>query len=364
MSTKLKAAIPSELMSPWLRELKPYPVEQAGSVIKLDAMENPYPFPAHLKEAWLDFIAKLELNRYPDPQATALKSALRVNLSLPTEAALIVGNGSDELIHMLCLAYNRPGAMLLSPAPSFAVYPLAAKAVNMRYKGVPLTQDKFELQPQRFIDVIDENDPHLIFIASPNNPTGNKFATSDIRAIAEQTRGLVVLDEAYWRFAGEHCINTLFDLDNIVFMHTLSKIGLAGVRLGVLIGQSKWLEPLERVRMPYNISSLSQATGCFAIEHDDAFQQQVAEICSAREVMSAELSRVPGVTVWPSETNFILFRVTKDASYVHRKLLDAGVMIKNVHGAHAALENCLRVSIGTKEENSVFLDKLREILVA
>ena len=361
MKDKSAAASPAELMAPWLAELKPYPVENARSMVKLDAMENPYTFPSQLREAWLNALAAVEINRYPDPQAIELKAAWRELLDLPAGAEMLVGNGSDELIHMLCLAYNRPGSSMLSPAPSFAVYPLAAQAVNMRYVGVPLDPAQFTLQPGQFVEAIEQHDPSLIFIASPNNPTGNRFEIDDIRTIAGHARGLLVLDEAYWRFAGTNCIEALFDVDNIVFMHTLSKIGLAGVRLGALIGKPEWLEPLERVRMPYNVSSLTQATARFAIEHDRDFQLQVEMLCRAREELSASLSMVPGVTVWPSKTNFILFRVDQGANLVHQHLLDAGVLIKKVHGAHPALENCLRVSIGTADENGIFLDSLAAV---
>ena len=358
MKAKSSDASPSALMAPWLSELKPYPAEASGDMVKLDAMENPYAFPAELRQAWYDTLAAVEINRYPDPQAVGVKTAWRQLLDLPGEAQLLVGNGSDEIIHMLCLAYNQPGACMLSPAPSFAVYPLAAQAVNMHYVGVPLAHEDFRLNRSRFIEAVESHKPNLIFIASPNNPTGNKFAADDIRAIAEHSNGLVVLDEAYWRFSGSNCIKQLFDLDNIVFMHTLSKIGLAGVRLGALIGKSAWLEPLERVRMPYNVSSLTQATAKFAIEHDQAFQVQVDELCRAREKMHSSLSTLPGVTVWPSQTNFILFRVEQGAESVHQRLISNGVLIKKVHGAHPALENCLRVSIGTASENATFLEQL------
>ena len=351
---------PVDLIAPWLADLKPYAVEDVSGLIKLDAMENPYTFPSELKHSWLERLSTVEINRYPDPHASELKAALHRQLELPPQASIVVGNGSDELIHMLCLAFNRPGAKVLTPAPSFAVYPLAARAVNMRYVGVPLEAESFELRPEIFIEAIKEQQPSLVFIASPNNPTGNRFRNEDIRAIAEHTNGLVVLDEAYWRFAQSNSIKALFDLENIVFMHTLSKIGLAGVRLGALIGQRKWLDPLERVRMPYNVGSLTQATACFALENDRYFQVQVDEICLARTELFADLVAIPGVKAWPSETNFILFRVEKGGPKVHRALLDAGVAVKNLHGAHEYLANCLRVSVGTPEENGIFIEKLAQ----
>ncbi|MGR8948129.1 MAG: histidinol-phosphate transaminase [Gammaproteobacteria bacterium] len=358
----MSSKTPAELMAPWIRDLKPYSVEDVHGMIKLDAMENPYSFPAELLEPWMMRLEKAQVNRYPDPRASDLKRALAEHLKLPSDADIMVGNGSDELIHMLCLAFNRPGAMVMSPAPSFAVYPLAAKAVNMSYVGVPLDPDSFELDVQAFCDAIDQHEPSIIFIASPNNPTGNRFSDEHVRSIAEKTDGLLVLDEAYWRFAKSNSISELFDIENIVFMHTLSKIGLAGVRLGALIARPQWLDPLERVRMPYNVSSLTQATACFALENDSHFQPQVDKICRSREQLSAELAKFSRIRVWPSVTNFILFRVDDNGTAVHQALAEAGIAVKNLHGAHPSLDNCLRVSIGTEDENRAFLDKLSGLL--
>lgn len=353
---------PSSLLAPWLVDLKPYAVENTDGMVKLDAMENPYVFPESLQVAWLECLQQAEINRYPDPNCTALKEALRKQLNLPQSASLLLGNGSDEIIHMLCLAFNRPGALMMSPSPSFAVYPLAAKAVNMKFKGVPLDENTFELSVEHFVEAINEEQPALIFIASPNNPTGNRFRVDDIKKICAASSGLVVLDEAYWRFAKSNCIDALFDLQNIVFMHTLSKIGLAGIRLGALIGQAQWLEPLERVRMPYNIGSLTQATACFAIEHDEHFAAQVDSICASRQKLQTQLQQLSAVHVWPSETNFLLFRVASNGSEIHRRLREKNIAIKNLDGGHAALKNCLRVSIGTDAENELFIQALKDAL--
>lgn len=354
------------LIAPWLKTLKPYVAEQAKGLIKLDAMENPYPFPEALVDAWLACIKASQINRYPDPSARALKDALSTQLDLPQDAALLFGNGSDEIIHLLCLAFNQPGASMMSPVPSFAVYSLAAQAVNMAFLGVPLIADNFALDLESFIAAVAKHQPNLIFLASPNNPTGNRFDDQDIRSICQTAEGLVVLDEAYWRFAGNHSVHRLFDIENIVFMHTLSKIGLAGVRLGALIGRAQWLDPLERVRMPYNVSSLTQATACFAIENDAHFQQQISKICDSRNNLARELATLDYVTVWPSETNFLLIKVDencgKNATQIHQQLRAAGIVIKNLDGAHPYLHNCLRVSIGTESENQQFLAALQELV--
>lgn len=357
---------PNSLMAPWLTDLKPYTVEDTSGMVKLDAMENPYSFPPALQDKWLECVKNAQINRYPDPNCSELKDALRRQLKLPDDAQLLMGNGSDEIIHMLCLAFNRPGATMLSPAPSFAVYPLAAQAVNMGFIGVPLDLDSFELPIEQFVAAVREHQPALVFLASPNNPTGNRFKVDEIRKICRASEGLVVLDEAYWRFAGSNCVGELFDLDNIVFMHTLSKIGLAGIRLGALIGKGQWLDALERVRMPYNVSSLTQVTGCFAIEHDVYFASQVEKICASRQRLLAALREISSVRVWPSETNFLLFRVDssagKPAPDIYSYLRTKKIAVKNLHGGHPALKNCLRVSIGTDAENDTFISELKNAL--
>ena len=354
----------ARFVSPWVRDLTPYHVADASGLIKLDAMENPFPLPATLREQWNDAIARTELNRYPDPHSTELKAAWRASLALPDSLAMILGNGSDELIHLLCLAVaGMPGAKVLSPEPSFAVYRIAAQSLGLDFVGVPLNANDFSLDLAAMLDAIERTQPALVFLASPNNPTANRIDAEGLEAICAAAPGLVVLDEAYYRFAQGTRVKEAADHDNLVVMHTLSKIGLAGLRPGALFGPQPWIDLLERLRMPYNINTLTQVGAQFALEHLADFERQISLIVEARADLHAALSDVNGIRTWPSATNFILFRTPAGrATAVFESLRAQGVLIKNVSGAHALLADCLRVTVGTARENAVFIAALTKAL--
>ena len=354
----------NRFVSPWVRELQPYHVADAKGLIKLDAMENPFPLPASLREQWTELIASTELNRYPDPHSTALKAAWRTSLALPDTLGMILGNGSDELIHLLCLAMaGVPGASVLSPEPSFAVYRIAAQSLGLNFIGVPLRAADFSLDVAAMLSAIEQHQPALVFLASPNNPTANRIDGEGLEAICGAAPGLVVLDEAYYRFAAGTRVLEAAQHDNLVVMHTLSKIGLAGLRLGALFGAPPWIELLERLRMPYNINVLTQVGAQFALEHLVDFERQVALIVEARSELYAALSDVSGVFTWPSATNFILFRTpAARGAEVFESLCEQGVLVKNVCTAHPMLADCLRVTVGTPRENAIFLAALTRAL--
>jgi len=354
----------ARFVSPWVRDLTPYHVADATGLIKLDAMENPFPLPATLREQWNDAIARTELNRYPDPHSTALKAAWRASLGIPAELAMILGNGSDELIHLLCLAVaGRPGACVLSPEPSFAVYRIAAQSLGLNFVGVPLNAGDFSLDLPAMLAAIEHSQPALVFLASPNNPTANRIDGEGLEAICRAAPGLVVLDEAYYRFANGTRVAEATRFDNLVVMHTLSKIGLAGLRLGALFGAQPWIDLLERLRMPYNINTLTQVGAQFALEHLGDFERQIALIIEARADLHAALSDLTGIRAWTSATNFILFRTPSGrATAVFESLRAQGVLIKNVSGAHPLLTDCLRVTVGTPRENAIFIAALTKAL--
>lgn len=354
----------ARFVSPWVRDLTPYHVADASGLIKLDAMENPFPLPASLREQWNDAIARTELNRYPDPHSSALKAAWRASLALPESLQMILGNGSDELIHLLCLAVaGLPGARVLSPEPSFAVYRIAAQSVGLEFVGVPLNASDFSLDLAAMLDAIARSQPALVFLASPNNPTANRIDGEGLAAICAAAPGLVVLDEAYYRFANGTRVVEASCHDNLVVMHTLSKIGLAGLRLGALFGAAPWIDLLERLRMPYNINTLTQVGAQFALEHLSDFERQIALIMEARADLYAALSDLSGIHAWPSATNFILFRTPSGrASAVFESLRAQGVLIKNVSAGHPMLTDCLRVTVGTPRENAIFIAALTKAL--
>lgn len=354
---KVDALVRSEI-----RALSAYHVPDASGLIKLDAMENPYAWPEELEPAWLEALARVTLNRYPDPAARALKERLRAALGVPEGMALLLGNGSDELIQMLLLAVARPGAVVLAPEPTFVMYRMIATLVGMPFVGVPLRED-FALDRAAMLAAIAKHRPAVVFLAYPNNPTGNLFDRADVEAILAGSPGLVVLDEAYHAFAGGSFMGELGRGDNLLVMRTLSKQGLAGLRLGVLAGPGAWLDELDKVRLPYNINSLTQASAEFALAHASAFEAQCARIRADRDRLYAQLIELPGIRAWPSRANFILFRVeSRPADEVHARLQRGGVLLKNLSPAGGPLAGCLRVTVGTPDENTAFLAALRDAL--
>lgn len=346
-----------QLLAPNLKHLKAYQAPPPRpDATKLDAMENPYALPADLRQAWLQQLGQVDFNRYPDASAAKLKAALLDRFSMSDDWRMLLGNGSDEIIQMLCLAVARPGATVMAPDPSFVMYRHLALACNLKFVPVPLN-DQFELDAQGFITAMQAEKPALVFIAQPNNPTGNRFDEQAIQAICAAAPGLVVIDEAYIAFAGGDSLALAEQFDNVLLMRTLSKWGLAGLRLGFIQGPAKWIDELEKLRLPYNINVLTQASAEFALAHAQAFDQQIDVLCAEREKLAAALAAMRGTTVYPSAANFLLVRQTpQQARAVLEALSQAGLLIKNLDTGHPALAGCLRPSIGTPEQNQHLLE--------
>jgi histidinol-phosphate aminotransferase len=346
---------------PEIQQLTAYHVPDPGDAIKLDAMENPYQWENGQIEEWLKVLRDAPLNRYPDPAAPAVKTQLRSVMQIPDNMDIILGNGSDELIQMLALTLNGEGGILLAPEPSFVMYRLIAQVVGMQYIGVPLQADNFTLDMFAMLEAIETHQPALVFLAYPNNPTANTFDVFDMEAIIESTPGLVVIDEAYAPFTDETFMPRLNDYPNLLVMRTVSKLGLAGLRLGLLAGSHSWLEEIEKTRLPYNINVLTQLSAVFALQQYSVLEKQTRQIRVDREALLENLNTIKGVQTWKSETNFILFRVP-EAQNVFQELKNQGVLIKCLDGSHPMLENCLRVTVGRPEENQAFLEALRQIV--
>lgn len=347
---------------PEVRALRAYHVPEAGGLIKLDAMENPYPWPRELIETWLGELADVSLNRYPDPNAAALQERLRDTMQVPPAMGLLLGNGSDELIQMITLALAAPGRVVMAPEPTFVMYRMIALFAGVRFVGVPLDAD-FNLDRAAMLEALEREQPAVVFLAYPNNPTGNLFDAADVEAVIEAAPGLVVVDEAYHAFAQSSFMPALGRYPNLVVMRTLSKLGLAGLRLGSLAGPAPWVDELNKVRLPYNINVLTQATAEFALRHHDVLDRQTAAIRRDRDALLEALREFPGVQVYPSAANFLLLRCADgQASRIHAELKARGVLIKNLHGSASALAECLRVTVGTPEENAAFLAALRASL--
>ena len=304
--------------------------------------------------------ADAAINRYPDAAAQQLKAAIARVSGLPAGMDVLLGNGSDEIIQLLALAVAKPDAVLLSVEPSFVMYKMIATFVGMRYVGVPLDKD-FSLDLSAMLDTIQREQPALIFLAYPNNPTGNLFDSYSLKKIIEAAPGLVVIDEAYYAFARDSFIPHLARYDNLLVMRTFSKLGMAGLRLGFLAGSAAWLSQLEKLRLPYNVGVLPQLVAAKLLEHHDVLLAQAESIRQERARMLAALNAVVGVRTFSSEANFILFRVAK-ATKIFEGLKQRGVLIKNLDGGHPALADCLRVTVGTKQENAQFLSALQDTI--
>ena len=353
---------PQQWIRPEVQAIAAYHVPDPGRLIKLDAMENPYGWPEAMQQAWLTLLREVPLNRYPDPAARDLLPLLREVMGVPEGMAILLGNGSDEIIQMLALALGGEGRTIMAPEPGFVMYRMIAAFSGLNYCGVPL-RDDFSLDRQAMLQAIAEHDPAVIYLAYPNNPTGNLFDEQDILAIIEAANGLVVVDEAYHAFAGRSFMDRLGQFDNLLVMRTLSKLGLAGLRLGMLAGPPAWLEQIDKVRLPYNINVLTQASSVFALRNREMFEQQTRILREERAELLQALAGLEGVHPFPSAANFILFRVAPgQANTVFESIRAQGVLIKNMKATDGPLADCLRVTVGKPEENEAFLLALRQAL--
>jgi histidinol-phosphate aminotransferase len=348
---------PEDLVRPEILALKAYPVPSSDGMVKLDAMENPYTLPDSVKRELAAALARVDMNRYPTPSPQKLREAIVRRMSVPAGMEVLLGNGSDELIAMLITALARPGATLMYPSPTFVMYSMGAIFSGMRALAVPL-RDDFTLDADAFVARMQAEKPALVFIAYPNNPTGVLYPEADVVKIIKACKGLVVVDEAYHVFAGKSFVPRLAEFDNLVVIRTVSKLGLAGIRLGYLVGRPEWVAQLDKVRPPYNVSVLTQTAALFMLERLDVLEEQAARIRSDRNSLGESLKALKGVTVYPSEANFFLIRVP-DADKTYQALKQQNVLVRNLN---PGIRNCLRVTVGTPDENRILVTALREAL--
>lgn len=344
-----------------------YAVQGSAGMVKLDAMENPYGLPPELQIELGQRLGKLALNRYPDGRVNDLRVALARYAGMPEGYELMLGNGSDELISLLAMACDVPGASILAPVPGFVMYAMSAQLQGLTFHGVPLTAD-FELDVVAMLGAIARHKPTITYLAYPNNPTANLWSDAAIEkiiaAVAEQG-GLVVMDEAYQPFASRSWIERIRANPqanrHVLLMRTLSKFGLAGVRLGYMMGPAALVAEIDKVRPPYNVSVLNYECALFALEHADVFAAQAAEIKVQRAIILEALAALPGVRAWRSDANMILVRVP-DAAKTFEGLKARKILVKNVSKMHPLLANCLRLTVGTPQENQLMLAALKEAL--
>lgn len=345
-----------------IRAIKAYPVLRVVGMVKLDAMENPYPLPGWLREQIGRTVQDAELNRYPDPEAPELKARLREVMNVPGGCDIILGNGSDEIIAMIIHAVSAPQAVVLAPSPSFFRYAMSSVIAKAKYVTVSIERD-FSLDAGRMVAAMQEHRPAVVFISYPNNPTGNLFAEEAIVRVIEQAPGLVVIDEAYQTFAKRSFMPRLAEFPNLMVMRTLSKLGLAGLRLGYAAARPEWIREIDKVRGPYNVGVLTQRVAVKILEHYGVLEEQARNVVVERGRLADALAALGGVVAYPSEANFILAQVP-DAPRVFEGLKERGVLIRNLHGTHPLLDQCVRVTVGTPQENDTVLKALRQTIEA
>lgn len=338
-----------------------YVVQPSTGFVKLDVMENPYRLPAELQQALGERLGAVAINRYPAERTADLAAALKAHAGLPEACGITLGNGSDELISLLTLAVSKPGAAVLSPLPSFVMYEMSARHLHLRFVGVPLKATDFELDEAAMLAAIRQHQPALIYLSYPNNPTGNLWDAAAIERIVAAAPGLVVMDEAYQPFASGDSLALMARHPHVLVMRTMSKFGLAGVRIGYLCGARELVEQVEKLRPPFNVSVLNAEAALFALEHADVYAAQAAELRQQRERIFTALLALPGIAPWPSQGNMILARV-QDAAATFAALQRRGVLIKNVSAMHPLLANCLRITVGTPAENTLLLQALQACL--
>jgi histidinol-phosphate aminotransferase len=357
MNDRAKRPAPADLVAalvrPEIRALSAYAVAKAEGMVKLDAMENPYALPAPVKARLSATLARVPINRYPDGGADDARAALRHAFAIPGAAGVLLGNGSDELIQIITAALARPGAAMLAPEPSFVMYRMNALYAGMRYVGVSLRPD-FSLDSPAMLEAIERERPALVYLAYPNNPTGNLFAVPDVEALLRAAPGLVVVDEAYYAFAETSFLPRLAEFGNLLVLRTVSKVGMAGLRLGYAVAAPEWIAEFNKVRQPYNVNALTQAAVVALTVDCSWIAEQASAIRAERERVGAALRRLPAMTVYPTQANFIVVRVA-NAARVFEGLKARHILAKNLHGWHPLLDGCLRITIGTPAENDLLL---------
>jgi histidinol-phosphate aminotransferase len=343
-----------------VQSMHAYAIQPSAGLIKLDAMENPHRLPPDLQAKLGERLGALALNRYPGERTDDLRAALASYARMPEGFDIMLGNGSDELISLVALACDVPGASILAPVPGFVMYAMSAQLQGLKFTGVPLTAD-FELDEGAMLSAIATQRPSVVYIAYPNNPTANLWDDAVIEKIVEAAPGLVVIDEAYQPFSSRSYIDRITRHGHVLLMRTMSKFGLAGVRIGYMMGPAALIAQVDKVRPPYNVSVLNCETALFALEHADVFAAQALDVREQRGVVQRALAQMPGVKAWRSDANMILVRVP-DAQRSFEGLKAQGVLVKNVSKMHDSLANCLRVTVGTADENARMLAALEASL--
>jgi len=360
----LKNLVPESLMRSELKNLKPYQSHVIPGNIKLDANENPFPWPAGMREELLS--QNVFFNRYPDGEAKKLRESLARYTKIPKEG-ILTGNGSDELIQVILATFGGPGKELLIHPPTFSMYAAAAKVTGTGVLEVPLItcsglnfQSDLRLDTEQILAKAQDDKVNVIIICNPNNPTGSLFDRGEILKIVRESEKIVIVDEAYSEFAGESLVNEVKNYSNLIVMRTFSKaFGMAGLRLGYIMAQEGTINLINRVRQPFNVNGFTQEAGVLALNYLSQYQHQIESIKEETQKLVAVLTSFPGIEVFSTRANFILFK-PKEAGVWHQTLEGKGFTIRNM-GDLPVVGKCLRVSAGLPEENNAFIQALKSL---
>lgn len=344
---------------PRLADIVPYDPKYLPARVYISANENPRNVPDAIRQEILDEISALPLNRYPDPLGNELRDMIAQANGL-TRDHVILGNGGDELLFNIALAWGGPGRKMLNVPPTFSVYEANAFLTGTEVVNINRTET-FDIDEDAVIDRVSQGDIDYVIVTSPNNPTGKVITEEFAERLLSATDALVMIDEAYFEFSRFTVLPLLEKHKNLVILHTFSKAySLAGVRLGYLLAHPDVIKEFIKVRQPYSVDAVSQAIAKVVYRNRAVFEQEVDEIIAERDKLIEQLRGLDGVEVFDSDSNYVLVRI-EGADVMWQKLYDKGILVRDFsHAPH--LENCLRISIGTPEENELFFDTLKELM--
>jgi len=357
-----------ELVQKEVRDLSCYEVKtilgqkNEEKIVKMNLNEN-FAMPNEtIEKLLLDACRSIDVRAYPPPRGSMAIKAISSFLGF-SESEISVANGADEIMDLLMKVFVRKGSKVMVVEPSFPMYTFFAQLYGGSKVTVMLEPD-FSLDVDAILKKADK-DTRLLFVCSPNNPTGNQFRKANIKRLLQEFNGVVVMDEAYADFAPYSVINWIKDYDNLAVLRSFSKaFGLAGLRLGYLVSNKSIVKYVQRVVGPFNVNSVTQQTIALALEKWSYFEQQINFVINEREWLMENLTQIDGVTPYPSDANFILFKVTKEnltSAIVTERLENRNVLVKD-RGHLPLLENCIRVTVGTRNMNETFLSALKETL--
>lgn len=338
-----------------LSDFKAYEAGKTDYNVRLDANENFSNLPEDIRKKIGMEIENSIFNRYPDPGAFEVCD-LYANYANVESVNVMAGNGSDECIQIIANTFLNTGDKVAVQSPDFSMYGLYTKVAG----GIPIEfplDDEFKLDIQGFISMVNREQVKIVFLSNPNNPTGGIILRDDIIKIIEGCKCIVVIDEAYFEFYGETMVDKIEQFENLIVLRTCSKFGLAAIRLGFLITNSVLMGELKKVKPPYNVNAISQSIAAFILKDPEIIYKNVERILAERKYLWGKLSNVEGISLSKAEANFILIQV-KNAKEVKERLLEQSINVRCF--TSTILENCLRITIGSREENDILLNTIRQ----